>query len=616
MRSTDHAATNDHGRLEAVRRRPHAEVVVVGGGINGIATFRDLAMQGVDVVLVERGDYASGASAASSHMIHGGVRYLENGEFRLVRESVEERNRLLEIAPHYVKPLETTIPIFRTFAGIVHAPLRFLTHKAGGRHVERGAALIKIGLTLYDSFSGSSAGARVPRHRFRGRRRALADLPELNPDIRYTATYFDASVHDPERLALDVLRDGLDAGGAAVAGPVGGEPWRATARAANYLEATALSDSGVHVRDVVTGEEFELGADVVVNASGPWTDLTNEAFGLTTRHMGGTKGSHIVLDNDELLAATGGREIFFEHSDGRIVLVYPMKGRVLVGTTDLEHDMRDPAVCTEAEVDYFFELIQHVFPGVAVSRDDIVFRFSGVRPLPKHDDLQPGFVSRDYRIVDEGETFGPRLFSLVGGKWTTFRALGEHLAGDVLAALGRERVTSTAGVPIGGGRGYPASESARRVWVAAHADGVGGERAARLLERYGTRAAELIDELAELSDAPLQHAPAYSRAEIAYLARTEFVVHLTDLVLRRTSLAFRGELSLPLLAELADVAGEVLGWDAARRRAEIDAATRMLAERHGVLLGHSGGTAGATAGMAAGHADERDETGRLAAGIH
>ncbi|HAG60541.1 MAG TPA: FAD-dependent oxidoreductase, partial [Arthrobacter bacterium] len=127
--------------VQELRKRPHAKVLIVGGGINGVGTFRDLALQGVDVALVERGDYCQGASGASSHMIHGGIRYLENGEFRLVRESVVERNRLLRIAPHYVKPLQTTIPIFSTFSGVLSAPLRFLTHKQQGKPKERGAFL-------------------------------------------------------------------------------------------------------------------------------------------------------------------------------------------------------------------------------------------------------------------------------------------------------------------------------------------------------------------------------------------------------------------------------------------------------------------------------------------
>lgn len=555
--------------VAALRARPSADVVVIGGGINGIATFRDLALQGVDVVLVERDDFVSGASSASSHMIHGGIRYLENGEFRLVQESVRERNALIRLAPHYVKPLETTVPIFSTFSGILSAPLRFLTHRQG-RPTERGAALIKTGLTVYDAFSRD--GGSVPRHRFHGRTRSLAELPDLNPDVKYTATYYDASMHDPERLALDVLSDGLAAG--------------RNARAVNHLGAVGLGADGVRVRDGLTGEEFTIAAAVVVNASGPWTDLTNAGLGRPTAYMGGTKGSHIVLDHPELLEATGGREIFFEHEDGRIVLIYPLKGRVMVGTTDLEHDLREPAVCTEEEVDYFFELIAHVFPAIPVDRSQIVYRFSGVRPLPRHDDTQPGFVSRDYRIeqAEVPERPGTTLLSLVGGKWTTFRALAEHLSDEVLGLLGRERLRSTMGLPIGGGAGFPATDDARRVWVVSHGDEVGRERAETLLDRYGTRAADLLGEVEGAEDVALEHHAAYTRGEIRWLTRNEQVVHLLDLVQRRTSIAFTGSLTAPLLDELADLVGDELGWDDGRRAAEVAHARRLLAERHGVTL--------------------------------
>lgn len=552
----------------ALSERPNAQVLVIGAGINGIATFRDLALQGVDVAIVDRGDYVSGASAASSHMIHGGIRYLENGEFRLVKESVEERNGLIKIAPHYVKPLKTTVPIFSTFSGVLSAPLRFLTHKQG-KPQERGALLIKLGLGLYDSFSRD--GGTVPRHEFRGAKESLRQLPELNPALKYTATYYDASMHDPERLALDVLRDGLDAG--------------PHARAANYVEAVGMDANGVRLRDTVTGEEFSFAADVVVNTSGPWTDLTNQALGEASTFMGGTKGSHVVLDNPALLAATGGREIFFEHSDGRIVLIYPLKGRVLVGTTDLEHDMTQPIRCTEAEVDYFFELVAHVFPQVAVDRSDIVYRFAGVRPLPRHDDEAPGFVSRDYRI--ESRPLGARpgtLLSLVGGKWTTFRALAEHLSGDILALLDMPRIVSTEGLAIGGGKGFPTTDAAHRVWVAAHGDEVGVPRATTLLARYGTRAADVISWIVEAPDSALRYNAGYSRREIEYLAETESVVHLIDVLLRRTSMAFVGGLSLDLLAEIAGLIAPVLGWDDARVGAEIAATAEELADAHGVVL--------------------------------
>lgn len=540
--------------FDELKDRPYADVLIVGGGINGLATFRDLAMQGVDVALVERSDFVSGASAASSHMIHGGIRYLENGEFRLVHEAVTERNALLRIAPHYVRPLQTTIPIFSTFSGVLSAPLRFLRH-GGGKHTERGAALIKIGLVIYDSFS--RGGGRVPRHAFRGRKRSLQELPALNPGVKYTATYWDASLHDPERLAVDVLRDGREAGGD-------------RARAANYTAASGVRDGRVVLRDEESGEELPFAASVVINASGPWTDLTNLALGDPTRYMGGTKGSHIVLDHPELLAATGGRELFFENADGRIVLIYPLKGRVLVGTTDLEHDMRDPAVCTEAEVDYFIDLIGQVLPRIVVDRSQIVYRFSGVRPLPGHGDLAPGFVSRDYRIESAPLVGGDAtVLSLVGGKWTTFRASAEHLADRALELLSRPRRRSTKGVPIGGGKGYPATERARRQWIAGHADGLPAARVATLLDRYGTVATSVIAAIADdADDTELTHLAGYSTAELRHLAATEDVVHVADLLLRRTSIAFTGGASAAAVREIAEVVAPVLGWDADRVGAE------------------------------------------------
>ncbi|HWI30021.1 MAG TPA: glycerol-3-phosphate dehydrogenase/oxidase [Microbacterium sp.] len=549
--------------FEELAARPYADVLIIGGGINGLATFRDLAMQGVDVALVERDDFVSGASAASSHMIHGGIRYLENGEFRLVQEAVTERNALLRLAPHFVRPLRTTIPIFATFSGVLSAPLRFLRH-GGGKSRERGALLIKAGLVIYDSFS--RGGGRVPRHTFYGRRRSLEELPALNPAVKYTATYWDASLHDPERLAIDVLRDGRAVGGA-------------RARAVNYTSAVGVDRGRVILRDAETGGEVAFAASVVVNASGPWTDLTNLSLGDPTRYMGGTKGSHIVLEHPELLAATGGRELFFENEDGRIVLIYPIKGRVLVGTTDLEHDMADPLVCTEAEVDYFVDLVAQVLPAIPVDRSQIVHRFAGVRPLPGHGDMAPGFVSRDYRIEAEQLTGGDAtVLSLVGGKWTTFRASAENLADRALALLARPRRRSTKGVSIGGGRGYPTTPGERAQWISQHADGLPADRVETLLDRYGTFAAEVIAAIvADDSDAPLALLPSYTTGELRFLARAEDVVHLDDVLLRRTSLAFTGAVTQAAAAEVAEAIAPVAGWDADRRALET---TRALALVH------------------------------------
>ncbi|MFD5214725.1 glycerol-3-phosphate dehydrogenase/oxidase [Microbacterium sp. NPDC058345] len=563
MTATTRAARRDD-ELHSIRTAGRTTVLIIGGGINGISLFRDLALQGVNAVLVERGDFGGGASAASSHMIHGGIRYLENGEFRLVRESVQERNGLLRTAPHYVKPLQTTIPIYSTFSGILSAPLRFLTHRSG-KPQERGAVLIKAGLTIYDTFSRD--GGSVPRHRFLGRRRSLSELPALDPDIKYTATYYDASMHDPERLALDVLQDGRTA--------------HPSSFAVNYLEAVGRDGDTVVLRDRETAEEFRIAADVVVNTSGPWTDLTNEALGATTRFMGGTKGSHIVLDHPELFAATQGREIFFEHSDGRIVLIYPLKGRVLVGTTDIDADPREPARCTEDEIDYFFDLITHVFPGIEVTRQQIVYRFSGIRPLPRHEDTAPGFVSRDYRIELDRNGDVP-LLSLVGGKWTTFRALGEALSDRVLQLLGRPRVVSTVGLPIGGGRGFPRTVRARKSWKQTNLPDAGA-RGDQLLARYGTRSAEVWAHIRRGQDSPLADG-ALSTRELGWMVDDELVVRLADVILRRTAIAFVGDTTTAVLEEVADALADLMGWDDERRDAEVEATVQLLNEAHGLSL--------------------------------
>ena len=551
--------------VQTLRDRGEVDVLIIGGGINGLATLRDLALQGVSVALVERGDFVSGASSASSHMVHGGIRYLENGEFRLVKEAVTERNDLLKTAPHYVRPLQTTIPVYKTFSGIISAPFRLLITHGRDKPNERGAVLIKIGLVIYDTFSRS--GGTVPRHKFVGRKKSLAEFPEMNPALKYTATYYDASMHDPERLALDVLHDGIVAG-------------EGRATAVNYVSAVGSGDGAVRVRDELSGEEFDVRAKVVVNASGPWTDLTNGAIGTASTYMGGTKGSHVVLENEELLAATKGREIFFEHSDGRIVLIYPLKGRVLVGTTDIDADPAKPVVTTDAEIDYFFDLIGHVFPKIEVNRSQIVYTFSGIRPLPRHDDTAPGFVSRDYRIVQDSQG-GLPVLSLVGGKWTTFRALAEHLSTKTLEVLGRSHRIGTAGLPIGGGAGFPRSVSARKRWAQSHAAGHSPEVVERMLSRYGTRATEVLAAL-PVDATPLENAPGYFREELAYVAANEQVVHLIDVLLRRTDIAFVGGMTARTLREVAEAVAAPLGWDADRTDEEIAAATDILRTAHRV----------------------------------
>ncbi|HET7143743.1 MAG TPA: FAD-dependent oxidoreductase, partial [Anaerolineales bacterium] len=288
--------------LSSLKENPKVSVLIIGAGINGIGTFRDLALNGLDVLLVDRGDFCSGASSASSHMAHGGIRYLENGEFRLVREAVRERNRMIQNAPHIVKPLPTTIPIFKYFSGLFNAPLKFLGWL--DKPSERGSIIIKLGLLMYDAYTGKTR--TVPRHRFISRGRSLAQWKQLNPEIVNTATYYDGLISNPERYALELV---LDA-----------EAENANARALNYVSMAGGEKDTILLRDELTGIPYEVHPKLVINAAGPWIDMTNRNLGFSTRYIGGTKGSHIVVDNPELRAAIDGNEFFFENRDGRIVL--------------------------------------------------------------------------------------------------------------------------------------------------------------------------------------------------------------------------------------------------------------------------------------------------------
>jgi glycerol-3-phosphate dehydrogenase len=556
--------------LDAVRNNPDISVLVVGGGINGIGVFRDLALQGVDVLLAERSDFCAGASAASSHMAHGGLRYLENGEFRLVREALTERNLLLLNAPQYVRPLPTTIPIFRWLSGIFNAPLKFLNLR--DRPGERGALVIRIGLLLYDWFARKYRS--MPTHDFEGRKGSLKQFPLMNPAVRFTATYYDARMSIPERIGLELILDVADQ--------------CPHAMAVNYLSLVGGSNNTVTLRDELTGETLAIKPQIVVNAAGPWIDLVTGTMGQQTQFIGGTKGSHLVVDHPELRDAIGDHEIFFENRDGRIVLIFPLMDRALIGTTDIRIDHPDDARCTEEETDYILAMLPRVFPTTEVNRSHIVFRFSGVRPLPYADVDFPGQISRDHSIetIEPGSGLVFPILSLVGGKWTTFRAFSEQVTDNVLDRLGQTRHVDTRDLPIGGGRDYPKTDEARHTWLVdvGRELAIDGARLENLFNRYGTRARDIAQYICAGEDAPLRHQPDYSRREIMFIAEHEMVVHLDDLILRRSLLAMLGEVDAAVLDELAEVFASALGWSEGQRQSEIRRATEILRDRHGVEL--------------------------------
>jgi len=541
----------------SLKKHPDVSVLIMGGGINGIGLFNELALQGIDVLLVEKTDFCAGTSAAMTRIIHGGLRYLENAEFRLVRESLRERNRLLRNAPHYVKPLPTTIPITSWMSGIVTGIRNLLNWPT--KPGNRGALIVKTGLTLYDFLAGKSP---MPRHRFRSRRAALALRPALNPDVICTATYYDAKITYPERLCLELVQDAE----AAFSG----------AHALTYVRAQSVAGGGVVLHDEVSGECCEVRPKIVVNATGAWIDFTNRDFGCPSQFIGGTKGSHIVLDHPELVAATMNDMIYFVNRDGRICIFYVVDGKVIAGATDIPTDDPD-AACDEGEVDYLLESLRQAFPSIHVDRSHVVFRFCGVRPLPRSNALTPGQVSRDHSfpLLPAGNGIDFPVYSLVGGKWTTFRSLAEQVCDEILRVMGRLRVRSSADLPIGGGKGYP--------WLPV-GTGLPQERLLTLQERYGTVADRVAAYMQAGPDAPLVHHAGYSRREIEYIALNERVFHLDDLIMRRTLIGILGELSLPLLKELAAIVSPVLNWPEEKTAAEIDRIVQMFKKVHGVIL--------------------------------
>ena len=551
-------------RLEGI---PKISVLVVGGGINGAGTFRDLALQGIDCLIVDKGDWCAGTSAAPSRLIHGGLKYLETGEFRLVAESTRERNLLLRNAPHFVKALPTVVPIHSTFGGIVPSIKRFFGRKA--KLSDRGLLIVEVGLALYDWLGRKHRV--MPRHTVALRTATRRRFPAIAPTVVATSTYYDARVTQPERLCFELVADGMAA--------------NPEAHAINYMAVTGAAGGSVTLTDQVTGRTLTVEPRIVVNAAGPWIDQVIQTVGLNKRYIGGTKGSHLVVDNPELVRQLDGYMIYFGSSDGRICLVYPFFGKALIGSTDIKADNPDTVVCDDAEADYMLGMVREVLPGLTLTREQIVYRYAGIRPLPAVQVDDPGEISRDHSISrDTLPGSDVPLLSLVGGKWTTFRAFAAEVTDEVLAALQRPRRTETTFVPIGGGRDFPATEETRRAWIerVACAEGIDLLRVKTCLDRYGTSAAAILQAGEKGPEVLLQTLQEYSTRELRAVIRQEQVVTLADLAFRRLPIAVSGSLTRKALAELATLAADTLRWSDAETERQLNLAFAFGIQRHGI----------------------------------
>ena len=377
------------------------DVIIIGAGINGAGIARDAAMRGLKVLLLDKADMASGTSSASTRLIHGGLRYLEHFEFGLVRESLRERETLLRIAPHLVRPLPITIPIYKQST--------------------RGRMTIRAGMIVYDLLS---VGKSLPRHRMYSRAETLQKSPGLNPEgLLGSAQYFDAQVEFAERLLVENVLDARKRG----------------AEVFTYAPVTKL----LVENGAVSGVEFVSAntthvarAPVVINAAGPWVDqLLERAPVESARLIGGTKGSHIFVPP---FPGASKSAIYLEaQSDRRPFFIIPWNENYLIGTTDVRFEEDPDQVRSEMwEIDYLMSETNRAFPSAELTRERILFTYSGVRPLPWTRNEHERSITRRHFIREHPRA--RNLLSIVGGKLTTYRSLAEECVDLTFHKLGKQ----------------------------------------------------------------------------------------------------------------------------------------------------------------------------------
>lgn len=499
------------------------DAIVIGGGINGAGIARELQAAGYATLLVERDDFGAGTTSRATRLIHGGLRYLEHGEIALVYESLAEREALVREAPHLVRPLRLTIPVYQ---GDPRQPWK-----------------VRAGLALYDALSLKKS---LPRHRAVPLPALAREEPAINRrGLRAAYEYSDAQVEFPERLVIEAVRDFADAGGVAL-------------NHTEVLRPGIVSPGGtmraLRLRDAC-GAERELAARLVINATGPWADalIAGSDAERAQPLLGGTKGSHIVVD----WPGAPRRAIFASARDGRPFFILPWYRYTLIGTTDLRYD-GDPgaAEATPDEVRYLVEETRRIVPGAPLEMSQILYSYCGVRPLPYTPQGDEAAITRRHFLVDHAKLGGPvGLYSVVGGKLTTYRSLAKV----VLAQVRKVAQPSHAESP-----------TATHAGVAPAIDGP-----YRLYGRRGAEVAALAAREPALAAPICAHNPE-TLAQVAYAADAEFARTLADVLLRRLPCGWSACHALDGAGAAAAVLGERLGWDAARTKEEVHAYEREL----------------------------------------
>jgi len=528
------------------------DAVVIGGGMAGAGVARDLALRGASVALFEKGDFASGTSSKSSKLIHGGLRYLELAEFRLVRESLREKKTLERLAPHLVRPLPFLVPVYR-----------------GSK---RGLITVRIGMWLYDLLT---PGKQTERFRVVPPVEALALEPSIQAaDLRGAGYYFDDLLLFPERLCLE---NALSAA-------------RHGARVHNYCEVEEVMRGprgldGVRVRDLLTGQVHTARAPVIVNCAGPWVDRLRELAGVReagARVLRTTKGIHCLLPRMTEHA------VYLSTADDRMIFVIPWRQFSMVGTTDTDFDGDpDRLWATREEVEYLLGAVRPALPDPRVTLDQVVYTYAGVRPLAFEEGSSASRVSRDHKVVVEGD--GGRFLSITGTKLTCFRSLAEEVGDRVMRALGRRVPSRTAELTLDG-LDDEAGKIEARTWMDVSeemaATGLSRETLEILVETYGRGFARVLALLRKLPDGAERLCPRNPEivAQLHHAVREEMAVSLQDFLLRRTGIGQSPCLGLDCFESVGRRMGELAAWSPRRLQAELEAyqaqVERSLKFRH------------------------------------
>ncbi|MFU8946065.1 glycerol-3-phosphate dehydrogenase/oxidase [Mycetocola zhadangensis] len=530
--------------IEALKTK-ELDVLVVGGGIVGTGAALDSITRGLSTGILEARDWASGTSSRSSKLVHGGIRYLEQLDFRLVREALIERGLLLQrIAPHLVKPVRFLYPLNR--------PL-----------FER--LYIGAGMLLYDIFSytgGRPPG--VPHHRHLLKRQVQRAIPSLrNNAFVGGITYYDAQVDDA-RYTSTLVRTASSYGAHAAS----------RVRVEGFVKV-GQRVVGVKAHDLQTGERFEVRAKQVVNATGVWTDDTQAMVGERGQFkVRASKGIHLLVPRDRFQSTMG----LLLRTEKSVLFVIPWGRHWIIGTTDTDWDLdKAHPAATAADIDYLLEHVNKIL-AVPLTRDDVEGVYAGLRPLLAGESDQTSKLSREHLVAHSV----PGLVVIAGGKWTTYRVMAKDAIDAAADALdGKVPASTTENIALIGAEGYQAAWNKRA--KIARAFGMHTVRIEHLLNRYGVLTDELLDlirDRPELGEA-LPGADDYIGAEVVYAATHEGALHLEDVLARRTRISIeawdRGVSAAPVAAKLM---AQELGWDEERTEREVTFyLKRVAAER-------------------------------------